>query len=62
MLLMRLSSAASSGSIFSFSGVGVLAFFDWRCEGNGALPVTPAFDVSEGGTDGLAGADNARLE
>jgi hypothetical protein len=40
----------------------VLALRDLRRDGNGALPVKPAFDESAGGTDGLAGADSASLE
>ena len=63
MLLMRLSSAASSGSIFSFSGDGVSALcILLRRGGNGASPLTWPSGESDGGTDGLAGADKALRE
>ena len=60
MFLIVWLSLASSGS--SFTGEDVLADVIGWLEGSGALPVRRASDVSDGGTDGLAGADNALEE
>ena len=60
MLLIILLTLASSGS--SCVGLDESPLVIGWPEGSGALPVRRASDVSDGGTDGLAGADNAPEE